>query len=127
MRILIVSQDMAFAPSLKEVLRSGGDKVDLVSPGMGAVNLGLCGEYGLAFLDDFLAETPALDILERWRREDVALPVIVLASDDNWRFVSASLDMGADQVISRPFELSYCNAMLRATLRRSCWTADAVA
>ena len=126
-RILIVSQDPDASIQLKNELRAAGDKVDIVTPGMGAVDLGLCGDYDAAFLDDKDAETPALDILERWRRDAVKLPVIVLSTTDDWRFIAASLDNGADQVVVSPCEPAYCCAMLRATLRRARWTADAAA
>lgn len=127
MRILIVSQDLSFASSLKDELRADGDKVDIISPGQGAVELGLCGDYDAAFLDDSDADAPALDILERWRRGEVVLPVIVLTAADDWRFIASSLDKGADQVVVKPCETAYCCAMLRATLRRAKWTADAAA
>ena len=123
MRILIVSLDLSFASKLRADLKARGDQADIISPGMGAVELGMCGDYDAAFLDDLNADTPALDILERWRREDIALQVILLGATDDWRFVTAGLDAGADQVICRPLQLDYCIAMLRATLRRAAWVA----
>jgi len=58
-------------------------------------------------------------VLERWRRENMATPVLILTARGAWSEKVAGFDAGADDYLTKPFHTEELLARLRALLRRS--------
>lgn len=75
---------------------------------------------GLILLDWMLPDTSGLELLRKWKRDDVIqqIPVIMLTARVEERDRVAGLDSGADDYITKPFSVKELSARIRAVLRR---------
>ena len=128
MRLLLVEDDRMIGESLRSALRLEGHAVDWVRDA-GAADATLASErFDLVLLDLGLppgagpaSTTPlqdGLDVLRALRARRDATPVIVLTARDALGERVAGLDAGADDYLTKPFELDELLARMRAVLRR---------
>ena len=75
-------------------------------------------------LDLGLPEVDGLTVLDRWRKEGRAAPVLVLTARDSWSDKVAGLDAGADDYLAKPFQTEELIARLRALIRRASGNAS---
>lgn len=119
MRLLIVEDDPDLAPSLIDVLTRAGFSVDHVADGQTAIDALAAQAFDLMVLDLGLPRMSGLDVLRRMRSQKVALPVLVLTARDTLDDRVQGLNLGADDYLTKPFELAELEARIRALLRRS--------
>jgi two-component system, OmpR family, response regulator len=124
MRVLIVEDEPTLARQLKETLEGAGYAVDAAADGEEGHFLGSTESYDAIVLDLGLPEMDGLTVLDRWRKEDVAVPVLVLTARDSWSDKVAGLDAGADDYLAKPFQMEELIARLRALIRRSTGNAS---
>ncbi|MGB7404803.1 MAG: response regulator transcription factor [Pacificimonas sp.] len=124
MRILIVEDEPTLGQQLKETLEGTGYAVDLAQDGEDGHFLGETESYDAAILDLGLPEMDGLTILDRWRKADITMPVLVLTARDSWSDKVAGLDSGADDYLGKPFKMEELIARLRALIRRSAGLAS---
>ena len=119
MRLLLVEDTVDLACWLQKALTQKGFAVDWVADGMAADHALRCEAYTLVVLDVSLPRLDGLDVLARLRRRGQSVPVLLLtarsALDDRVR----GLNLGADDYLTKPFEMDELEARLRALLRRS--------
>src|SRR3712207_9225214 len=60
-----------------------------------------------------------LSVLEQWRREGRAMPVLLLTARDRWSDKVQGIDAGADDYVSKPFHVEEVLARVRALVRRA--------
>jgi two-component system OmpR family response regulator len=60
-----------------------------------------------------------ISVLEKWRRDDHKMPVLILTARDRWSDKVAGMDAGADDYVAKPFQMEEILARVRALLRRS--------
>jgi two-component system OmpR family response regulator len=117
MRILVVEDNEVLAAGLSTVLRSHGYAVDVTGDGISADAAIAANGYDLVVLDLTLPGMDGLDVLRgmRARRSDTAVLVLTArgALDERVR----GLDLGADDYIAKPFEVSEFEARVRVLLR----------
>jgi two-component system, OmpR family, response regulator TctD len=117
-RILIVEDDAAMARGLAERLKLSGFAVDIESDGASAAQIALLEPYSLVILDINLPNVSGFDVLHRIRQAGSTVPVMILtaryAVDDK----VSGLDLGADDYLSKPFDISEFDARVRALVRR---------
>jgi len=118
MRLLFVEDDTPLAERLQVTLRGAGYAVDHVDNGEDARFMGRGGEYDLVILDLGLPRLPGLQVLEEWRREGNAVPVLILTARDTWREKVQGLKAGADDYLAKPFHPEELLARIGALLRR---------
>jgi len=70
-------------------------------------------------LDLGLPKIDGVSVLERWRRGNIATPVLILTARGAWSEKVAGFDAGADDYLTKPFHTEELLARLRALLRRS--------
>jgi two-component system OmpR family response regulator len=116
MRILLVEDDPDLSRQLKLALGDAGYAVDHAADGEEAHYLGEAEPYDAVILDLGLPKIDGVSVLERWRRENIAMPVLILTARDNWSQKVAGFD--ADY-LTKPFHTEELLARLRALLRRS--------
>lgn len=124
MRILLIEDDHMIGESVAESLKDSGYAVDWMKDGeLGLTALG-CQAYDLVLLDLGLPRKDGIDVLRAIRRQQHALPVIVLTARDTIGDRILGLDAGADDYLVKPFALGELNARVRAVLRRQSNTAN---
>lgn len=134
MRVLMVEDDRMIGDSLRQALRLDGHAVDWVYD-VAAGTAALATErFDLVLLDLGLPDAPGqsarpaggLGLLRTLRGRGDATPVIVLTARDALGDRVAGLDAGADDYLSKPFELDELLARMRAVARRHLGRADTV-
>ena len=119
MRILLVEDDPDLSRQLKTALGDAGYAVDHASDGEEAHYLGDAEPYDAIVLDLGLPKMDGATVLERWRRDHVQTPVLILTARGAWSDKVAGFDAGADDYLTKPFHTEELLARLRALLRRS--------
>ena len=119
MRILLVEDHPQLAASVAQALKSAGLTVDVLHDGV-AADLALASEdYALAILDIGLPRLDGFQVLARARERGKTLPVLMLTARGEVKDRVHGLNLGADDYLAKPFELSELEARVKALLRRS--------
>ena len=119
MRILLVEDDPDIARQLKQALADAGYAVDHAPDGEEAQFLGETEPYDAVILDLGLPKIDGVSVLERWRREGMSSPVLILTARGAWSEKVAGFDAGADDYLTKPYHTEELLARLRALLRRA--------
>jgi two-component system, OmpR family, response regulator TctD len=118
-RILLVEDHPQLAASVAQALKSAGLTVDVLHDGV-AADLALASEdYALAILDIGLPRLDGFQVLARLRERGKTLPVLMLTARGEVKDRVHGLNLGADDYLAKPFELSELEARVKALLRRS--------
>lgn len=118
-RILLVEDHPQLAESVAQALKGAGWTVDVLHDGI-AADLALCSEeYALAILDIGLPRLDGFAVLARLRDRGQTLPVLMLTARGEVKDRVHGLNLGADDYLAKPFELSELEARVKALLRRS--------
>jgi two-component system, OmpR family, response regulator len=125
MRVLVVEDDVDLARQLKDCLSDPGYAVDLAADGEEGHFLGANEPYDAVVLDLGLPVMDGITVLESWRREGRAMPVLILTARDRWSEKVAGFDAGADDYVAKPFHMEEVLARLRALVRRAAGHATA--
>ncbi len=119
MRILLVEDDYQLGESLKSALSSENYAVDLERDGANVLPLLRAGDYDLMVLDLGLPNVSGDEILKKIRAADDPLPVLVLTARNTTEDMIEGLDLGADDYLTKPFDIDELFARLRSLHRRS--------
>jgi two-component system OmpR family response regulator len=118
MRILILEDEPDLASALQRALREEGFACDVCRDGRSGLHELESWEYDLLVLDLMLPEIDGRTVLRRLR-ERKRTPVLVLTARDSTDDKVALLDAGADDYLTKPFQLDELLARVRALVRRS--------
>lgn len=124
MRILIVEDDDTLREQLVDTLITSGYAVDSAGDGEEAHFLGDTEPYDAVVLDLGLPIMDGASILRKWRSAGHAFPVLILTARDTWSEKVEGLDAGADDYLTKPFNMEELLARLRALIRRSTGNAN---
>ena len=119
MRILVVEDDPDLNRQLVEALKEAGYAVDAATDGEEGHFLGDTEPYDAVVLDIGLPTMDGISVLEQWRRDGRAMPVLLLTARDRWSDKVAGIDAGADDYVAKPFHMEEILARLRALVRRA--------
>src|SRR3546814_4892533 len=119
MRVLLGEDEPNLGRPLRATLEGAGYAVDLATDGEDGHFLGATESYDAIILDLGLPEIDGLTVLDRWRKEGIKIPVLVLTARDSWSDKVAGLDAGADDYLAKPFQTEELIARLRALIRRA--------
>ncbi len=124
-RVLLVEDEAHIAAGLKLNLELEGYLVDVARTGREAGEFLLSAQnYGVIILDVMLPDTDGFTICRRLRGAGIYVPVIMLTAKASATDRVDGLDAGADDYISKPFELSELLARVRSRLRRQAWDTE---
>jgi len=119
MRILLVEDHPLLSDSIQRALREAGFSVDALFDGMSADAALKSHDYALAIIDVGLPRLDGFALLARLRGRGQHLPVLMLTARSEIHDRVHGLNLGADDYVAKPFDLSELEARVRALLRRS--------
>lgn len=118
MRILLVEDDTLLGEGVRDGLALAGYAVDWARDGATAGRALADHDYDACVLDLGLPKRGGLEVLRELRERGGPLPVLVLTARDTTADKVAGLDAGADDYLTKPFDLDELQARVRALLRR---------
>lgn len=118
MRLLVVEDNDRLAETLTSLLRVDGHAVDLVTSGEDADATLAAEGFDLVILDLGLPDMDGLEVLRRLRDRRGETAVLILTSRGALDDRVKGLDLGADDYLTKPFEVEEFEARVRALLRR---------
>src|SRR5271165_6701980 len=119
MRVLIVEDERRLAENIARSLReSAGYAVDIAFDGEEGLFMAGSSPYDLVILDLMLPKLDGLSVLRRMRGEGSGVPVLVLTARDEKESIVALLNAGADDYVTKPFDLGELLARAKALIRR---------
>ncbi|CNH18938.1 DNA-binding transcriptional regulator BasR [Yersinia aldovae] len=119
MRLLLVEDHPELSHWLQKALTHAGFAVDVANDGVAADHLLQNENYALVVLDVALPRLNGLELLARLRKRGQTLPVLLLTARTEVADRVKGLNQGADDYLTKPFELDELEARIRALLRRS--------
>jgi two-component system alkaline phosphatase synthesis response regulator PhoP len=120
-RILLVEDDRNMAMGLEFNLRSEGFDVTLCNDGESGLAALAAKEFDLLVLDWMLPGADGLEVLRQLRKRNTALPVLLLTARDGKEDIVEGLDAGADDYLTKPFDLNILMARIRSLMRSRAW------
>jgi len=118
-RVLIVEDEPVLSEQLAHALGAAGYAVDSAADGAGADFAVRTERYDAAVLDLGLPRIDGLTLLRGWRDSGIVTPVLVLTARDTWHEKVVGIDSGADDYVTKPFQMEEVIARLRALIRRA--------
>lgn len=121
MRVLLVEDDLLLGDGIHAGLKTSGYTVDWVKDGKSAFKIIASSHesFDIVVLDLGLPQMSGLDVLKAIREKNIATPVLILTAFETVDDRVKGLDAGADDYMTKPFDLEELNARIRALLRRS--------
>jgi len=119
MRVLLVEDDIALAQGIRVALKPEGYTVDWLQDGASALHALQHESFDVAILDLGLPKLDGLAVLRQLRASADPVPVLVLTARHTTSDRILGLDSGADDYLTKPFDVAELKARLRALLRRS--------
>ena len=119
MRTLIVEDERQIADDMAASLGAAGFAVDVCQDGEEAWFRGGTEDYDVVVLDLGLPQLDGLTVLRRWRAEGRRMPVIILTAREGWTERVEGINSGADDYLTKPFQMEELLARIRAVLRRT--------
>jgi two-component system OmpR family response regulator len=118
MHILVIEDQQDFAQNIRRYLETESYSVDLAFDGESGLHRGLTEEYALVVLDLNLPRMDGLEVCRQLRRSGRSMPILMLTARVGHDNTVAGLDSGADDYLTKPFDLEELLARMRALLRR---------
>ncbi|MHC4763499.1 MAG: response regulator transcription factor [Planctomycetota bacterium] len=118
MRILVVEDNPKMAGGIRRGLVEHGYAVDVYHSGHEGEVLASSVSYDVIVLDLMLPDRDGLEVCRSLRRRRVRTPILVLTALSGTREKVTTLDAGADDYLTKPFEFDELVARIRALLRR---------
>jgi two-component system OmpR family response regulator len=118
MRVLVVEDQVRLAGLLRRALRGAGEAADVAINGEDALWMAASTPYDAIVMDVMLPGIDGFETCRRLRADGIATPILVLTARDALPDRIAGLDGGADDYVTKPFEISELLARLRALARR---------
>ena len=119
MRVLVVEDEPALALRLQKALEAADFAVDVAYDGEEGFHLGDTEPYDAIVLDLGLPRIDGITVLRRWRQAGRTMPVLILTARGQWSEKMTGFDAGADDYVTKPFELDEIAYRLRALIRRA--------
>jgi two-component system OmpR family response regulator len=115
--VLIVEDEDKIARLLELELTYEGYEVERASTGRLGLEKALTGDWSIILLDIMLPELSGMEVLRRLRQSDEMTPVVLLTARDATPDKVSGLDQGANDYITKPFEIEELLARIRACIR----------
>ncbi len=119
MRVLVIEDERRLAGNIARSLReSAGYAIDCSYDGEEGLYMARSNPYDLVILDLMLPRLEGMQVLTRLRKSGNAVPVLILTARDEPESAVALLNAGADDYVTKPFDLGELIARAKALIRR---------
>lgn len=119
LRVLVVEDEIRLAENIATALREGpGFAVDVCHDGEEALLMCTTTEYDLLVLDLMIPKVPGIEVLRSIRMRNGVMPVLILTAVSEVKSTIDLLNLGADDYMTKPFDLGELIARARALVRR---------
>jgi DNA-binding response OmpR family regulator len=118
MKLLVVEDDRMLSELIRRALVEDGFAVDVAPDGEQAEALAFVNDYDGIVLDLVLPGKSGLQLLQQMRREAKSTPTLILTGRRATQDIVRGLDIGADDYLTKPFDLDELKARVRALVRR---------
>jgi DNA-binding response OmpR family regulator len=125
-RVLLIEDHKPLVRNLQRGLEEEGFAVDTALDGEEGGYKAKTAEYDVIILDLMLPKVDGLTLLQNWRRTGLKTHVLVLTARGGIEDTVRGLDLGADDYLTKPFQLEELLARLRALVRRTHHIKDPV-
>lgn len=119
MHILMVEDDADLCGAVEIHLKKAGHTADMAHDGEDGLHFALQNAYDLILLDRMLPGMDGLELVSRLRKAGITAPVLMVTALDGVSDRVDGLDAGADDYLTKPFELEELEARVRSLLRRN--------
>ena len=119
MQILVVEDERPLSNAIKKILEQKGYFVDAVYDGAEAVDYALAAAYNLIILDVMLPKLDGFGVVSALRREGVSTPILMLTARAATGDKVRGLNTGADDYMTKPFDIDELLARVGALTRRT--------
>lgn len=118
MRLLFVEDDRKVADFVSRGLRAERFAVDLAYDGQEGLEFARIYDYDLLILDLMLPKLNGTELLQRVRRKNSTIPILILTANDSTEQKVSNFEAGADDYLTKPFDFSELLVRVKALLRR---------
>jgi two-component system OmpR family response regulator len=122
--ILLAEDDEVLSDGISKALQQKGYSVDVFDNGLAAQQAAVASKFDLIILDLGLPKLDGLSVLQRVRLQSRTVPILIVTARDGLHDRVTGLDLGADDYITKPFDLPELEARVRALLRRNTKSKD---
>jgi two-component system OmpR family response regulator len=119
MRILIVEDHQQLSRQIAAALAAAGYVAEISADGEDGLFRGETDIFDAIVLDLGLPQLDGLSVLQHWRKQGNKVPVLILTARDSWREKVQGLRAGADDYLTKPFQMEELIARIEALIRRS--------
>lgn len=118
MRLLVIEDETALSEVIRAAFTDEKFEVDLAEDGEAGYLLGSSGMYDAIILDGMLPEMDGYDVLRKWRQGQIHTPVLMLTARSELEDKLKGLGLGADDYLTKPFDMEELVARIRVITRR---------
>ena len=118
MRLLVIEDETALSEVIRAAFTDEKFEVDLAEDGETGYLLGSSGMYDAIILDGMLPEMDGYDVLRKWRQGQIHTPVLMLTARSELEDKLKGLGLGADDYLTKPFDMEELVARIRVITRR---------
>jgi DNA-binding response OmpR family regulator len=118
LRILVVEDDTSLVDGLRKALAPSGIAVDHETSGSDAIEIAPSEAYSLIVLDLGLPDLSGQEVLRRLRGNGCEVPILILTALSEVKDKVKCLNLGADDYLTKPFDLDEFEARVKALVRR---------
>src|SRR5262245_31945160 len=125
-RLLVVEDNPKHASFLSRALVAHGFEVELAAVGGEALTLAMTRTFDLVLLDWMIPGIDGLGVCRLLRQNGRSVPVLMLTVRDEREAQVAALEAGADNYVTKPYDMEVLLARVHALTRRAAWGRDNV-
>ena len=125
-RVLLIEDDAPTAKNIEMLLKKEGVSIDVTSFGQYGLEVSKIYDYDGIILDLMLPDIDGTEVIKKLRAANIKTPVIVLSGLSDCKNKVGALDIGADDYITKPFEIKELISRIQAVVRRSKGHAESV-
>ena len=118
MRILFVEDEPSIAEAVASLLKKQHYSVDLAFDGETGLDYAASGVYDILVLDIMLPKIDGITLLKTLRKQNIRTPIIMLTAKSEVDDKVLGLDAGADDYLTKPFQMKELLARIRSLSRR---------
>ena len=119
MRILVIEDELLLQNQIRQQLEAAGYMVDTCNNGEEGGFLATEYRFDAAIIDIGLPGKSGLDVIKALRQRGSLLPILILTARSSWQDKVQGLETGADDYLTKPFQMEELQARVKALLRRA--------